>query len=145
MNLILALFLVIFESVPEALADRGKKAIAGNLEFVYRTVVTVLVFAWANQNVIGSNAYAELSLFEFLLNFILNYWTVLVGYVLLRFALFDPLRNVCAGMPLFYIGSTKLYDKIWQSFFKWTKFPPEHFFAMFKFIALLIGITLLVK
>jgi len=145
MNIILALFLVIFESIPEALADRGRKRLSGSLEFVYRAVVTILVFAWANQNVIGSNAYVELSLFEFLLNFILNYWTVLVGYLLLRFALFDYLYNLTVGEKLFYIGTTKLYDEIWQSFFRWTKFPPEHFWGMFKFIALLIGITLLVR
>jgi hypothetical protein len=34
------------------------------------------------------------------------------GWVLLRYAIFDPIHNLCAGKPIFYVGYTKLYDKV---------------------------------
>jgi len=46
MNLIVALFLIIFEAVSEGLYDRQKKTIAGVIEFIYRAVVTLIIFAW---------------------------------------------------------------------------------------------------
>jgi len=36
---------------------------------------------------------------------------ILIGYVLLRYALFDVVFNVCADLDLNYIGNTKLFDK----------------------------------
>ncbi len=34
MNLLIALFLIVFEAVPEALSDKGKKAISGVMAMI---------------------------------------------------------------------------------------------------------------
>jgi hypothetical protein len=38
-------------------------------------------------------------------------WLV-VGYVFIRFAIFDLTYNAIADLPWYYIGSTSLYDKV---------------------------------
>ena len=47
MLLLIALFLIILEAVPEALALKGHKIIAGAIEFVYRAFVTLVIYMWA--------------------------------------------------------------------------------------------------
>ena len=121
------LFLIVTESVYEALKLRGKDTLSGMIEFFNRAVTVVLLsmflagWHWSLKND--------------------GLFYVIGGYLLLRFAIFDFVFNVFARLPLFYIGTAKLYDQFWQKFFEWTKFPKEHFLWMFKFIALLIGIV----
>jgi hypothetical protein len=102
MNILIALFLVVFEAVPEALYDEGRKTLAGVFEFVYRAVVTLVLFAW----MVGVPAFhaREQSLL-----------ILLIGYVLLRFALFDYIYNAIRGVELNYIGTTKLWDRFLRS------------------------------
>lgn len=127
MLLLIALFLIILEAVPEALALKGHKTIAGAIEFVYRAFVTLVVYMWAMG--VGHLNYGH------------NFYYAIGGYLLLRFAIFDILYNLVAGLPITYIGTTKLSDKFWKWFFKITHFPVGLFFGMLKFICLLIGIT----
>ena len=104
MNLLIALFLIIFEAVPDGLADRGKKALAGVLESVYLIVITLVIFALFNGIILSKLA---LSLCD---GYVI--WRVLVGYALLRFAIFDLIYNLVRGnLPLSYIGTTKLFDR----------------------------------
>jgi hypothetical protein len=133
-NLATALFLIAFEMCPEGLRLRQYHKIAASIEFIYRAVVTLVLFSWITWN---TPAW-----FEYNPD---NFWMIISGYILLRFALADVVHNISAKLPLFYIGNTKWYDIIWQKFFKWTKFPPEHFLAMIKFICLLIGVTWLIR
>ena len=97
MNLLIALFLIIFEAVPEGLADRGKKALAGILEFIYLIAITFATFAIFNGIILYSPDTCL--------------WRVLVGYALLRFAIFDFVYNLTRGNSLLFIGSSKLFDK----------------------------------
>lgn len=125
MNLLLALFLIVFEAVYEAIKD---KTLAGVIEFIYRAVLTVMAFMW-----MSGMAYP--TLLES------NLLYTLGGYLLLRFAIFDAIYNLMSGLPVFFIGTTKLFDKAWRWFFSKTGIPHEHFLALLKFICLLIGIT----
>jgi len=127
MILVIFLVLIITEAVYEALKLRGKDTLSGVIEFFNRALTIVLLslfmagWSWDLKN--DGAGY------------------VIGGYVLLRFALFDVLYNLTAGLSLFYIGETKIYDKLWRKFFEWTRFPEGHFLWMFKFIALLISIV----
>lgn len=132
MNLLVALFLILCEAIYEGLADRGHKLIAGIIEFVYRTFVTLAIFA----------LFSGIKLFE---NNYPDYWYIVTGFVLVRFALFDLTYNLIRQNPVFYIGDTKLYDKILGWFFRWSGIDSGHFLAMVKLIALLIGLTWLIR
>lgn len=133
--LALALFLIVFEAIPEGLALGGHKTIAGMFEFVYLGVITTLLFAY-----ISGYRHSALVYLTGIRVFVL-----LAGYVFVRFALFDYIHNLSAGLPLFYIGTTKWHDQVWQWFFGWTNFPVANFLSWFKFIFLLIGTTWLLK
>jgi hypothetical protein len=129
--LFLALFLIVFEQIPDGLELAGHKTIAGIITFLYSAGITLGLYAW----LLGVRRYEYRPV-------VLR---VVLGYVLVRFAIADLVFNISAGLPLFYIGTTKLYDKIWQAFFAWSHIPEAHFLWMFKLIALLIGVTWLVK
>jgi len=135
MNLLIALFLILFESVPEGLRLAGHKGIAGGIEFIFLAVVTFMMFSYT------TGAYRIFTRRNTVLSLQPNILTVLGGYVLLRFAIFDVIHNWCAGLPLFFIGNTKWYDQIWQWFFAWSGIAADHFLFMFKLIALLIGVS----
>jgi hypothetical protein len=132
MLLLASILLILLEAISEGLADRGKKTIAGIMEFFYRAMVTFVVFAWLINFDIFYVKYE-------------NLFYIIGGYLLLRFAIFDIVYNLVRGLPFFFIGTTKVFDKTWQWFFKVTGFPVNHFFAMTKFLLLLIAITWLLK
>jgi len=133
-----ALFLILFEAIPEGLALGGHKTLAGVFEFVFLAGITLAVFAFFTNQMPLRNKHGLGIIYD------LNYWWIIAGYVLLRFALFDYAHNLSAGLPLFYVGDTKIYDQIWQWWFNWTGVAIGHFLAMFKLIALLIGGTWLI-
>ena len=128
--ILIAMFLILFEAIPEALALKGHKTTAGVIESIYRIVITVIVFLWLTGTL--NQSYGH------------NIYFIIGGYVLLRFAIFDIVFNLIAELPVFFIGSTKLFDKFWQWFFATTKFPVIGFLAMIKFICLCIGLTWLI-
>lgn len=111
--LLIALFLIIFEAVPEGLALGGHKTIAGIMEAVYRAGITLTVFAYITVT------YPNKPYTRRYLTFDLNYWYIVIGYVLLRFALFDIIHNISAGIPVFFIGSTKLFDIVMSKLATW--------------------------
>ena len=132
MNLLLALGLIIFEAVYESLAHRGAKAVAGILEFFYRAGVAFIIFSW-------STGYFDAGVYN------PNFWYILFGYVMVRFAIFDVVYNLICKNPVFYIGNTKIYDKGFAWFFRWSGISAGHFLFMFKLIFLIIGIIWLLK
>ena len=119
--LFLALFLIFGEAIPEGLRMRGYHKWAASIEFIYRATVTLACFAFLNG--ITPKVNIEFSFIR-----------AIVGFVLLRFAIFDLIYNLYSGNPLFYIGDTKWYDKILRRMKM-----PEHFWAFVKFIALVWG------
>lgn len=125
MNLLLALFLIVFEAVYEGISN---KTLAGVIEFIYRAVLTIIAFMWVGGLLVLTPLMSSLLY-------------TLGGYLLLRFAIFDAIYNLLRGNPLFFVGTTKLFDRAWRWFFSKTHIPHEHFLALLKFICLCIGIT----
>jgi len=120
----------VFEALYESLRDSNHKTAGGIVEFLYLFGVTAMILVLVTGTFIIKVPYLPMV-------------KVILGYLFLRFALFDAIYNLVSGLPLFYIGSTKVYDKIFKWFFDWTKFPKEHFLAMVKLILLFIGLTFL--
>jgi hypothetical protein len=100
MNLILALFLIVGEATFEGLKIRGRHILSASFEFLYLSVITFICFAWvADLPNIWDAIYIPM-------------WKILLGYVFVRFALFDLVYNFVAKQKLNFIGSTKLFDKL---------------------------------
>lgn len=129
MYLLVALFLIVFEAVPEGLALGGHKTIAGIIEAIYLAGITLTVFAYITVS------YPNKPYTSRYLTFDLNFWWIILGYVLLRFALFDIIHNISAGIPTFSVGSTKVFDIVMSKLGSWGWF--------LKFCCALPGITFL--
>jgi len=99
--ILIALFLIVFEAVYEGLLIRGKHIASELIELVYRAVLTLVLFAW----VTGTKS---------IINTDVQFIRIIVGYVFLRFSIFDPIWNLAAGQPINFVGSTKLFDKFLQ-------------------------------
>ena len=130
-TLLLALFLILFEAVPEGLADRGKKALAGVLESIYLAVITTALFAYICG--IQPLFYTATPLY-----------VLIIGYVFVRFALFDIFYNAARGINLLYVGNTKLSDRI----LNWIVIKGGVHLSLVlfvKFIFLCMGVTFLTK
>lgn len=98
MNLLLAFILIVLEAVFEGLKTGGLYLYSEAVEFIYLILVTLMVFAWLNRRFVFNQP--KIGMFI----------KVLIGYILLRFSLFDFIWNISAGQPLDYIGNTKLFD-----------------------------------
>jgi hypothetical protein len=125
MNLLLALFLIVFEAVFEGLKTQGFHVASELVEAVYLSGVTLIVFAWINR----TPWFTIIPMQSFL--------KVLIGYLMLRFAIFDTIWNIAAGQDLLYYGTTKLYDRILSALGAFT--------FILKFTALIWGIAWLTK
>lgn len=132
--LILSLFLILCEAISEGFALKGAGEVAGIMEFVYRAMITICLFAWMTGEIKFDREAVKPRLL----------W-LLAGYVLLRFALFDYVFNLSAGLDLSYIGNTKIYDQIWQWAFTIIPFAPAHVLGMLRLIAFAIGLTWLLR
>ena len=130
-TLLLALFLIAFEAIPEGLADRGKKALAGAIEFIYTTVITIALFAY-------------ISAIQPLICTATPLWVLIIGYVFVRFPLFDPIRNIAADVHWLYIGRTKLSDRALRWIIEKYRVHISLVLTV-KFMFLCVGVTLLTK
>jgi hypothetical protein len=130
-NIILVLFLILFEAIPEALAETGRKTFAGVLEFIYRALVTLILFAFVG------GAYLNLGVQDY-------FFFHIAGYVLIRFAVFDLIYNGICGLPWYYIGSTKLFDRMFGWLMTAGKVP-NSIILFTKGILLFIGIVWILK
>lgn len=100
--LLVALFLIVLEAVPEGLALGGHKMIAGIIEAVKLVGIAVVIYAF----------FAGFSYTHANMHTVVEYLFLLAGYFLLRFGIFDIIFNISAGQELFFRGTTKLYDII---------------------------------
>jgi len=124
MNLLIAIFLLL-EAVFEGLRTGGHLLVAEIVEVVYLSGITFGLFAWLNWRQV--NSFFDRS----------KLIKVLIGYILLRFALFDLVWNVSAGQDLFFYGTTKVYDRFMSSLGSWG--------WMWKGISLIWGIAWLTE
>jgi hypothetical protein len=102
MLLLAALFLIIFKAVTDGFEIRGFKSLAGVIEFIYLAVITIAFFAWTLNIVFPFVNVPEVPL-----------WKTILGFIFLRFAIFDLFWNISAGTKLFYIGKRKYFDQFW--------------------------------
>lgn len=111
--LLVALFLIVFEAVPEGLALDGHKMIAGILEAVKLIGITLTVYAYFTVS------YPEKPYSRWYLTFNGGYWWLIAGYFLLRFGIFDIIFNLSAGQEMFFRGTTKVYDILMTKLGSW--------------------------
>jgi len=124
MNLLLALFLLL-EAVFEGLRIGGHNLASEIVEDIYRIGIPLVFFSWAYRKYIFD--FPKLpSLIK-----------IFIGYLLLRFALFDSIWNISADQNLFYYGTVKVYDRFMTSLGTWG--------WMWKGISLVWGIAWLTK
>jgi len=132
MYILIALFIIILKAIADGLALAHHKEIAGIIEFVWQSGMILTLYAFFT----GVLETQRRDLGKFL--------KVIGGFLLLRFAVFSVILNICAGLEWNYIGNTKLFDIIINKFFTWSGFP--HNFLLWPYLfALIGGITLLHK
>lgn len=136
MILLTALFLIFFKAIPDGILLRkyktafwlkNYKAIASLFMTTLFAVTILLSFA---------------CLMGISFNYGDNYWFVIIGFLLMKFAIFDPIHNLVAGLKISFIGTTKFWDRFWQWFFKTTRFPVS-FLSVLRCISFLIGFSFL--
>ena len=123
--LTILLFLIAFKAISDGLVLSHHHLLGGIFELIYQAVL-----------ICG------------LIYFITDNWKkfawMLFAFVLLRFALFDIVLNLCAEQDWNFIGTTKLFDQVRQWFYQWSGFPLNFMFWP-KLFALIGGISILVK
>lgn len=142
--LAIILFLTIFEALHEGIALRGKNegdsklgTAAGVVEMFKLTGLALILpfLMWTDHYEYYFNSYRH-----FFLWFLPSY---IIGWISLRYGIFDVIHNLSAGIDWKYIGKTKLYDK----FLRWLtkKQPPFHFHLWTRAILLVLGVALLIR
>lgn len=99
-TLITALLFIAFEAIGEGLILRHSRAISE------------VIFDWWVQILIALLLFTAWLLIAVKMNVDYSVIKLVVGFVLLRFAVFDPILNISAGLNINYIGKTKLYDRV---------------------------------
>jgi len=127
--LYMGIFLVVIflDAIGDALYDRKLKTLSGVLQSILLGFFVTCVCLMDAPVILRPVDHAGVI------------W-LLVGYVCLRYALFDYVYNVARDINIFYTGSTKLLDKFWRWWFRVTKIPAPHWFLMTRFMALLFGL-----
>lgn len=72
-------------------------------------------------------------------------WLFLPMYIMGRIVLFDIVFNLSAGLSIGHIGKSSLYDIVLTWFGGWVKQHPAHFVFIFRFMALIVWIGLLIR
>lgn len=122
MILLLSILTNALEAIYEGLYDSGKKTIAGILEFIQK-IVGVATVAYVTSGILTHDINIPI-------------WKLIVGFIAIRFLIFDYIYNAVRKLPLDYRGRTKLYDKI-------TSKVPGHFLFFVKFIVGVLGAAFL--
>lgn len=133
MYLLISFFIIASKALADAFRDTGRKTIGGLLETFYAGIVIILAFL----------GLADIQIFNVPY---IPFWKILGGFLLLRYALFNPIYNLTRGdVPIFYIGTTKLFDKALRWFFGWSHFPSEHTFFLTGLVSLGVSIAWLLN
>lgn len=122
MILLYALIFILTEAVAEALLKRYYPNLFIFKWWVQWIIAIVLFLIWF---VIAYN-------FD---GYYVETWKLIIGMILVRFALFDVIWNITSGMPIGYYGTTKLYDRIMFKLGSWGWFM--------KFVCGIVGIVFL--
>ncbi|HUX57086.1 MAG TPA: hypothetical protein VMV77_08935 [Bacteroidales bacterium] len=130
--ILIALYLVVLKAASDGLALAHHHMIAGIIESIWFGGIVLTIYGFFTG--ILENQRRDVGRFI----------KVIAGFLLLRFALFNVIHNLFAGLDWNFIGNTKLIDIMIQKFFVWSGFPLNFLFwpYLFCFIG---GITLLYK
>jgi len=112
------------EAIADGLYDKGKKTISGVIEFIGKLVGIFTV------------AYVTYGITVYTID--IPVWKIILGFVFVRFLIFDYIYNITRGLEFEYIGNTKLYDKFLQK-------VPWHYLLFIKTICGIVGISFLLN
>jgi len=100
MILLTALIIILSEAIAEGLVKRHCEKLSDIIfkGWVQILILAILFLTWIAVAIRIDSYYPVIKM--------------IVGYILLRYALFDVVFNVSAGLGINHIGTTKLYDKI---------------------------------
>lgn len=141
--LTIILFFTLLEALHEGLALQGKGALAGNVEFVKLMGLTALVLflPWI---ILGN---------EKLNDYYFNphrwhFWRYLlphlvIGWVCIRYAIFDGVHNIAAKLDLYHIGTVKFYDR-WLKKLTKNQYPGPTFWVP-RIVLLMLGVGLILQ
>jgi len=144
MDLLIIIFgLTLLEATHEGYALKGRRlgisifgTIAGVIEFIKHVGIVIMV------------VYL-LHCFTYAYHFQSFKWIFLftgqlaLGWAALRYSVFDFAHNLAAGIPLFYIGNMKLYDKFLQWLLK--RQIKSRFFIITRIVLLAAGLSLILR
>ena len=139
MLLSIILFFTVLEAVHEGLASRGIKKVAAAIEFVKLMGIPALVLFWpllVDGNIELKDYYSDSW----------HFWRylfvhVIIAWLCIRYALFNPIYNLSAKLPLGYIGTVKVTDRLERWIFR--NHLHLNSFLWPRFIALLLGVGLI--
>jgi hypothetical protein len=136
------LFLTIFEATHEGLALLGKNTgnarlgtIAGLVEMFKLTGMVAIVLL-----LIHTDYYDDY------LSSGWHFWRwlalqLVIGWLCIRYAIFDFIHNAFAGIDIWYIGKMKLYDKFFTMLLK--RQPKARFFVITRILLLVLGLNMI--
>lgn len=129
--------LTVLEAIHEGLAFNHKGTIAGLIEFVKLTAIALIipVFLWTTQYDYYFTDWHHMIKFTV---------SMIIGWLAIRYAVFDFIHNLAAGLDLYYIGVTKLYDRVlaWIVGEK-LRTPRPRFFWITRSLLLVLGVSVI--
>lgn len=137
------LFFTVFEAVHEGLALRGKGTIAGVVEFVKLIGLTALVIFWPMIVMKDPNLwdyYANPHSWHFWRYFVPE---LTIGWVCVRFSVFDIIHNLAGKLGLYHKGTVKFYDR-WINWIFRNQYPEPSFWVP-RIVLLGLGLGLILK
>lgn len=140
--LIIIVCLTLLEAIYEGLFLLGKKTLSGVIEFIQRAaipVMIVLIFFDQKYDYYFDDGPNRIFWIYFLPKFV-------IGWLAIRYALFDAAHNLAAKIDLYHIGTVKLYDRLlfWIVRKKLQTYPAI-FFWFTRLICLALGVSLILR
>jgi hypothetical protein len=123
MILIYALIVILGEAVTEGLLKRFNKAEWLFGGFIQWLIAIFLFGVWFVVAYHFDNYYVET-------------WKLILGFIFVRFGIFDIAWNLARGVKWNYYGTTKLYDRIMFKLGSWGWFM--------KLVLLIVGVCFLI-
>lgn len=136
--LLTIVILTVFEAVHEGLVERNKKTIAGIIEFVKLAFIAVMIPFYMAYGHYDYYFQDWRHIIWFMVPFI-------IGWMSVRYALFDFIHNAAAGWNLYHIGTVKLYDRLiaWIVGDDFLDTPKPRFFWITRTLLLAVGVSLI--
>lgn len=129
LTLLLFIVLIFLEALYESLYDTGKKTLSGVIEFFHRAIFYLALMAWMIK-------------YPFIWEIDLPFWKLLIGFLFIRYSIFSFIYNLFrfdVDIPLFYVGHTKIFDKVINWFLAKSKFNPSIFLGITKLACFILG------